>query len=171
MIISIPPLVFLGSHHYGRNLSQAGTTARPKHTANERLVLSRAPGFWRRPIVIKFFAIELESIRFFIITTSNELTLSCLRLLRRLVKPPEPGADSIEFGVVDPIDAGTASLLVRKQSRLFQDTEVPARSGPGTTKAPHDLAGSHVATAEPDYEKNVTPRGMGQSGEDLFCFR
>jgi len=119
----------------------------------------------------KLFANELESIRFFIIARSTMLTLSCLRLLRRLVKPPEPGADSIEFGVVDPIDAGTASLLVRKQSGLFQDPEVTAGRGPGTTKAPGDLAGSHAASAEPDYEKNVTPRGMGQSGEDLFCFR
>jgi hypothetical protein len=118
----------------------------------------------------KVFAIELESIRFFIITTSTMLTSSCLRLLSRLVKPPEPGADSIKFGVVDPINAGTASLLVGKQSGLFQDAEVPARRGPGTTKSPGDLAGSHAASSEPDYEKNVTPRGMGQSGEDHFCF-
>jgi len=81
-------------------------------------------------------------------------------MLRWLFKPMQPVAHTIELFVVDPIDARAASLLVGKEPGLFENAEVPAGCRPGATEAAGDLACSHAASAEPDYQKNVAPCGM-----------
>jgi len=101
---------------------------------------------------------------------STRGTLGEPLLLGRLVRawhfePAKPFAHERKLRLGDGVDASSAALLLPEQPSVFEHAQVPSGRRPLVRETPGDFPRSR-GTAEVDGHEDLSPRWVGQRGDD-----